>query len=330
MPTERARPDGRDVTEMVKQFYEQTPFPNYDDLDNPRALIEKAREGMFARLLNEQIPYDARVVEIGCGTGQLTNFLAIAHRSVLGVDVCLNSLRLAERFKAEHGLERATFAQMNLFRPALKDGFFDVVISNGVLHHTATAAAPSDGSAAWPSRGATWSSGCTTPISRQLHYARRGPCSGSPGSPAAVLDPHFAKMRGQRQARGLVPRPVLSSPRDLPHAGRGPGLDGRGRPGLRQLDPQAGGRPSAGCRRAAVRAEGSRATALGRIREPARRHGQRLSRRRVLHRHRQAAAGGGVMIGPNFPEEAPSRVLRSAPSGSSPGCAWRSSAVSSP
>ena len=125
-----------DVTDMVKQFYEKTPFPNYEDIDTPRALLEKARAGLFARLLNEQIPYDARVVEVGCGTGQLTNFLSIAHWSVLGIDVCLNSLRLAHGFKSRNGLTRAEFAQMNLFRPALKDEFFDVVISNGVLHHT--------------------------------------------------------------------------------------------------------------------------------------------------------------------------------------------------
>ena len=151
------------MTEIVKEFYEQTPFPNYDDLDNHRALLEKARRGLFARLLNEQIPYNARVVEIGCGTGQLTNFLTIAHRAVLGVDVCLNSLRLAQRFKQEHGLDRAAFAQMNLFRPALKDGFFDVVISNGVLHHTADCRLAFNASVACSSRGATWWLGCTTP-----------------------------------------------------------------------------------------------------------------------------------------------------------------------
>ena len=131
--------NGRDVTEIVKQFYEKTPFPNYDDLDTRRALMEKAREGLFARLLSEQIPYNARVLEIGCGTGQLTNFFAIAHRTALGTDVCLNSLRLAQKFKTEHGLDRASFAQMNLFHPALTDSFFDVVISNGVLHHTGDA-----------------------------------------------------------------------------------------------------------------------------------------------------------------------------------------------
>src|SRR5204862_2699765 len=90
VPTNADELGGPDVTDVVQQFYEQTPFPNYEDIDTPRALITKARAGRFARLLNDRIPYDARVVEVGCGTGQLTNFLAIAHRSVLGVDLCLN------------------------------------------------------------------------------------------------------------------------------------------------------------------------------------------------------------------------------------------------
>src|SRR5262249_46304507 len=60
VPTEGLAP-GQDVTEIVQKFYERTPFPNYDDLDNHRALLEKARSGLFARMLNEQIPYNARV-----------------------------------------------------------------------------------------------------------------------------------------------------------------------------------------------------------------------------------------------------------------------------
>jgi len=99
---------GPDVTEMVHQFYEETPFPNYDDIDNVRALLEKGRAGTFARLLNDQIPFGASVLEIGCGTGQLTSFLAIANRAVLGIDICWNSLNLAEKFKREQGITRAT------------------------------------------------------------------------------------------------------------------------------------------------------------------------------------------------------------------------------
>ena len=37
----------------------------------------------------------------------------------------------------QHGLARVRFVQMNLFRPVFKPGQFDVVLCNGVLHHTA-------------------------------------------------------------------------------------------------------------------------------------------------------------------------------------------------
>jgi carbamoyltransferase len=125
-----------DVTDIVKQFYEEHPFPNYDDHDSVRSLIAKSRAGVYARLLGEQIPFDSRVLEVGCGTGQLSNFLGIGCRTVIGTDLCMNSLRMAEKFRSEHGLARVRFLQMNLFRPALRQEQFDVVLCNGVLHHT--------------------------------------------------------------------------------------------------------------------------------------------------------------------------------------------------
>jgi SAM-dependent methyltransferase len=192
---------GLDVTERVKEFYEEVPFPNYDDLDSPRALIEKARAGLFARLLNEQIPYDARVVEIGCGTGQLTNFLSIAHRTVLGVDACLNSLRLAQKFKIEHGLERAAFAQMNLFHPGLRDDFFDLVISNGVLHHTGDCRAAFRRIARLARPGGHVVVGLYSAFSRKIHDARRLLYRWT-GLTPAWLDPHLARVTadGKREA----------------------------------------------------------------------------------------------------------------------------------
>ena len=126
-----------DVTDLVKAFYEQTPFPNYDEIDSSERLRAKAEAGVFARLLNEQLPFGARILEAGCGTGQLSNFLGLTWpRVVFGSDLCLNSLRLAESFRARHEIKGACFVQMNLFRPAFREQVFDVVVSNGVLHHT--------------------------------------------------------------------------------------------------------------------------------------------------------------------------------------------------
>ncbi|HLH44781.1 MAG TPA: carbamoyltransferase N-terminal domain-containing protein [Bryobacteraceae bacterium] len=128
--------DPNDVTGKVKAFYEETPFPNYDEHESLRSLIEKARRGEYARQLDQAIPYNASVLEVGCGTGQLSNFLGISCRRVTGGDLCLNSLRLGEKFRRSHHLSRVRFLQMNLFRPPFSPEEFDVVLCNGVLHHT--------------------------------------------------------------------------------------------------------------------------------------------------------------------------------------------------
>ncbi|MEK7507720.1 MAG: methyltransferase domain-containing protein [Patescibacteria group bacterium] len=129
--------DGKeDVTEIIKAFYEKTPFPNYESFETAADLIVKAERSQFVRMLNEQIPFGVRMLEVGCGTGQMTNYLGIANRSLFGADMCLNSLKLATEFKVRNNLERVGFYQMNLFRPIFKDESFHLVISNGVLHHT--------------------------------------------------------------------------------------------------------------------------------------------------------------------------------------------------
>jgi SAM-dependent methyltransferase len=140
----RASPNGadKDVTDIVKEFYEETPFPNYDGLDTRDGLRQKARISVVAQLLDEQLPKSAMILEVGCGTGQMTNFLGMRWgRTVVGSDLCLNSLKLATGFRDRFSINNAHFVQMNLFDPFFREHTFDVVISNGVLHHTRDAAA---------------------------------------------------------------------------------------------------------------------------------------------------------------------------------------------
>jgi SAM-dependent methyltransferase len=140
-PRPAAGSDKSDVTEIVKKFYEETPFPNYDGLDTRDSLRRKASANILARLLDEQLPSDCKILEAGCGTGQMTNFLAMHRgRSVVGSDICFNSLNLANQFRSRFSINNACFVQMNLFDPFFKEHSFDVVVSNGVLHHTADAA----------------------------------------------------------------------------------------------------------------------------------------------------------------------------------------------
>src|SRR5262249_27722749 len=89
------------------------------------------------------------------------------------------------------------FAQMNLFRPALKDGFFDVVISNGVLHHTNDCRAAFGRINKLVKPGGYLVVGLYHWYSRKfVHYPRRQLVRWLPAL-APVLDPHFAKIRSQ-------------------------------------------------------------------------------------------------------------------------------------
>ena len=128
--------DACDVTEKVKAFYEANPFPNYDDHDTLRSLIEKARRSGLPLALDRAIGYNSTVLEAGCGTGQLSNFLGVSCRRMIGTDICGNSLRLGEEFRKKHKLDRVRFVQMDLFRPCFKPEQFDTVLCCGVLHHT--------------------------------------------------------------------------------------------------------------------------------------------------------------------------------------------------
>ena len=88
---------------------------------------------------------------------------------------------------------------MNLFRPALKNDFFDVVISNGVLHHTNDCRAAFGTINKLVKPGGYLIVGLYHWYSRKLvHYPRRQLVRWVPAL-APVLDPHFAKIRSQRK-----------------------------------------------------------------------------------------------------------------------------------
>lgn len=134
IPALRLTTDER--TDAVRRFYHRAPFPGYPPRDSLQALRARAERSPLPRLIDRAIAGDARIVEVGCGTGQMCLYLARAERVVLGADLTRASLALGAEAARRFGLHGVQFVETDLQRPGLKAGAFDVVYSSGVLHHT--------------------------------------------------------------------------------------------------------------------------------------------------------------------------------------------------
>jgi SAM-dependent methyltransferase len=137
----RLRLDVEGQTDTVRKFYDAAPFPGYPPNDSLTWLRARAERSAFARLLDASIPGDALLAEVGCGTGQMSLYLARADRQVVALDLSRGALSLGASAARRYGIGQVSFVECDLARLPLKDGAFDVVYCSGVLHHTPDPAA---------------------------------------------------------------------------------------------------------------------------------------------------------------------------------------------
>lgn len=125
------------ITSKQESFYEDVMFPNYDGLETYGDLLDKSsKQGHLAAILDKHISHSSTILEVGCGTGQLSLFLKRYNRLIFGIDLSIPSLKLAESFRLRNDINNVFFSKMNIFNLQFKNEVFDYVISNGVLHHT--------------------------------------------------------------------------------------------------------------------------------------------------------------------------------------------------
>lgn len=89
---------------------------------------------LYESFLIEQIPPSAkRVLDVGCGTGSLSQLIAGRGAHVLGIDLAPEMIRIA-RGRAPRDLS-LSYLCGDFFDLALAPGAFDCVVSVAALHH---------------------------------------------------------------------------------------------------------------------------------------------------------------------------------------------------
>ncbi len=123
---------------MVREFYRVAPFPSFDAWKYADEADLRERASPYVTALDAQIPYDASIADVGCGTGQLVALLALRRtRRVVGVDFSRASLAFARTLKDRFGISNLHLVEGDVMRLPFPDDSFDYVFCNGVLHHTA-------------------------------------------------------------------------------------------------------------------------------------------------------------------------------------------------
>jgi SAM-dependent methyltransferase len=130
MKTEYSRFSNKDVLD----FYRKLPFNLSNSIYDDVTGIKNGEIEIYPQL-SEIISKNTSILEVGCGTGWLSNTLAFRYKCpVTAID--LNPIAIRRAKKVAQRLKILThFEEKDLFlyEPEKK---FDVVVSFGVLHHT--------------------------------------------------------------------------------------------------------------------------------------------------------------------------------------------------
>lgn len=127
------------VTQKVVSFYNKNPFPNYGIKDNKMSILYNGDQS-YLKNLKKIFQYKKKILEVGCGTGQFSNYFAIGSNShVFALDPTFNSLKIAKEFSDKNNIKNITYINGSIFEDNFEKESFDLIFTSGVLHHTKNA-----------------------------------------------------------------------------------------------------------------------------------------------------------------------------------------------
>ena len=125
------------VASKVGKFYEEDPFPNYKINDNKHTILQIGERNLLLKEFKEFIGFNKFLIEVGSGTCQLSNYLAIGtNNQIYAFDSSFHSLKIGKDFADKNNIQNIKFIRGDIFDKNFKDESFDFIWCNGVLHHT--------------------------------------------------------------------------------------------------------------------------------------------------------------------------------------------------
>lgn len=121
-------------TDKIREFYDKLQFPGHYTRQSLDYHCPQIRNP-FLQLIDQHLVDGKSVVDIGCGSGLITNLMATRYpnSNFTAIDFS-NGAKYGESFAIENSITNVNFQQID-FLEWIPQQNFDIVICQGVLHH---------------------------------------------------------------------------------------------------------------------------------------------------------------------------------------------------
>lgn len=123
-----------DPSVYTKEYYLQHCLGSAEFNQHKGLVLHSRLENLLKKI---KVSKNAKILDIGCGRGDITLYMAKKGKVAIGIDYAKSAISIANKVKGKAKIDKnkLQFKQMNVKKLQFSDNYFDIVIGIDILEH---------------------------------------------------------------------------------------------------------------------------------------------------------------------------------------------------